>query len=349
MTVSRTTYATREQLKAAAGWTGSATDADTDRLLETHSGKAEQLLQRHFYPLIATRTYDWPSTKNLNNGKLWLDADLLTLTTLTADGTVITSADYYLDRNEETIGQPYRMVEIDSTSDSVWGDLSDDGQRSISVLGVWGYANVTAPAGTLSATINDSVTALVVTDSGKVGVGDLILIGTERMVVADRTYADTTKTLAGALEAISSDSTVSIATSHGLLAGETILIDNEFMFIEVAQATALIVRRAVNGSTLEAHSFAEAIYAPRSLTVTRGAYGTTAAAHTAADAITRNVPPSLVTDLVIAECIAQRVQESGGYTTTVGPGGQSGSERTALYNLRHQAEDAYARFSRVWL
>jgi hypothetical protein len=346
MTVTRTCYATREALKAAAGWDGSTTDADTDRLLETHSGKVDQLLLRHFYPLVATRLYDYPSSRNASISILWLDADLLTLTTFTASGTVIASADYYLGRRDDTVDQPYDRIELDATSSATFGAGA---QRGLSVLGVWGYSDTTAPAGTLGATINDSVTALTVSDSSKVGVGDLIKIGSERMVVADRTYATTSKTLAAALEAISTDATISIATSHGLLAGETILVDTERMYIEVAQATALIVRRAVDGSTLVAHSFGEAIYAPRSLTVTRGAYGTTAAAHTAADAITRNVPPSLITDLVIAECIAQRVQESGGYTTTVGPGGQSGTERTALYNLRHQAEDAYGRVARVWL
>lgn len=347
MTVSRPTYATREQIKAAANWNGAITDADTDRLAESHSAKVEQLLYRRFYPVIATRYYDWPSLSQVSSTILWLDDDLLTLTTFIASGTTIAQADYILRRNELRPDQPYDRIELDEDSDVSFGD---GGQQALSVAGVWGYSQDTEPAGALAAAITDTTgTSVSVTDSGKVGVGDLIKVDSERMIVADKSYVDTTKDINADLDDSSAVVTVSLASSHGILAGETILIDSERMYVEVAAATSLTVRRAVDGSTLAAHTNAASIYAPRTLTVVRGAAGTTAATHLISAAIVRNVSPGLITDLVIAEAIAARTQEGSGYGSTTGPGGQTTPDRIALLDLRKRAMEAYGRDVRVAL
>jgi hypothetical protein len=354
MTVSRVTYATREQLKTAAGWNGAGSDADADRLLESHSGKIDELFYRHFYPLVATRLYDWPSRSQVSRCALWLDRDLLEVTTFTATGTAIVPADYYLGRDEDTENQPFNRIELDETSTATFGA---GGQRALSVAGLWGYSQDETPAGAVGAGgITDSATTLLVTNAGAIGVGNLIRIGDERLIVSDRAFADTTKTISGNVAASATDSSIPVASGHGLLAGEVIQIDDERMYIEVAATTSLTVERAFDGTSLAAHTTGTAILAPRSLTVVRGAYGTTAASHLAAVAIVRHVPPSLITDLVIAEAVAQRVQEGSGYAVTTGaggmntgPGGGAMGDRIALLDLRARAKEAYKRVKRVAL
>lgn len=345
MTVSRTCYATREDIKRAAGWNGDAFDVVADRLAESHSDKIDELWNRRFFPRVVTRYYDWPSTRHVSTTRLFFDADILSVTSFTADGTTISASDYYLYPVDDT-GKPYGWLELDADSDAEFGD---GGQRTLVLVGVEGYSNNTTPAGALNGSINASVTSLVVTDSSLVGVGDLILIGTERMIVAGKDFADTTKNIAGNLDALSTGDTVTLPSSHGILAGEVIQVDSERMLVRSVAATSAVVDRAYDGTQLASHTNGADIYAPRTLTVVRGAYGTTAASHTDADAITRNVPPSLVRDLVIAEAIAQHTQESGGYGAAVGPSGQTTPDRIALLDLRKRAWEAYGRQERIWL
>ncbi len=272
MTVSRHTYATREQLKSAGVWETDDLNADADRMLESHSGKVEELLRRRFYPFVETRRYDWPSRSQVSNCILWLDADLLAVTTFTATGTAIASGDYFLGPEDTEDSPPYDRIELDADSTASFGA---GGQRALVVAGEWGYTNDEEAAGTLGANIDADDTAATIAITGSIGVGDLIHIGDERMIVADR------------------DGTA--------------------------------------------------------LTLIRAAYGTTAASHTAADPIYRSVPPGLITDLVIAECIAQHAQEQGGYGVSVGQGGQSTPDRIALLDIRARARDAYARSERYAL
>lgn len=345
MTVSRHTYATREAIKAAAGWNGDAFSALADRLAESHTDKVDELYSRRFFPRVVTRYYDWPSTRHVSTTKLFFDADILSVTSFTADGTAISASDYYLYPVDET-GKPYAWLELDADSDAEFGD---GGQRTLVLVGVEGYSNNTTPAGALGASINDSVTSLTVTDSSLVGVGDLILIGTERLIVTDKAFADTTKNIAADLDDLNTADTVTLPSSHGILAGEVIQVDSERMLVRSVATTSAVVDRAYDGTQLAAHTNGADIYAPRTLTITRGAYGTTAASHTQADAITKNVPPSLVRDLVIAEAIAQHVQEAAGYGAAVGPGGQATTDRIALLDLRKRAWEAYGRQERIWL
>src|SRR3990167_8242353 len=86
-------YATLTDYKVfvtARGQTAS-TDAADDGvivdLLEAASRYLDNQTRRQFYPTIETRLYDVPADR-----ELWLDADLLSLTTLTnGDASVITS------------------------------------------------------------------------------------------------------------------------------------------------------------------------------------------------------------------------------------------------------------------
>jgi len=280
MAVTRHTYATREQLRAAgSAWNAQTDDDLADRLVETHSAKVDELFHRRFYPLVATRRYDWPSRGQASSSILWLDDDLLEVLQFTASGSAVT--DYVLGPETLDAG-PFDRIELEAGASFGTGGL-----RALEVEAVWGYTRDEVAVGTLSDGINDTATSLTLTAGGVVGVGDLLHIGDERILVTDRPHV------------VSDD--------------------------------------------LEDGS------ASRTYTVRRGMYGTTAASHEQGAAVARHVPPGLIRDLVIAESIAQRIQEEGGYLASVGPGGQAAPERIALLDLRKRAREAYERVERIAL
>jgi len=273
MAVTRHTYATREALKTAAGWEAESDDALADRLIESHSGKVDELFHRHFYPRVATRRYDWPSRSQVSSSILWLDADLLEVRAFTASGSEVSSDDYILGP-DDIDGGPYDRIELESGI-----TFGTGGQRSLEVDAVWGYSREATAAGALAGVLSDSATTIPATAHTGVDVGDLLFIDDEALVVTD----------------------------HRIVA----MVDTYL--------------------------------------VQRGAYGTTAAQHAQGATVTRNVPPGLIRDLVIAECIAQRVQEDGGYNASIGPNGIGATDRIPLLDVRARCREAYARTERIAL
>lgn len=347
MTVSRHTYATREALKAAAGWAGVAYDADVDRLLETHAENVDRDYGRHFYPRIETRRYDWPSNRQAAPRILWFDEDFLSVTSMVASGVTISASDYLLRRPWDDPGEPYDRLELDEDSTATFGSA---GQDALVVTGVTGFCDAEAPAGAVgTGGITDSATTLPVTDASKVGVGDLLKIGSERILVADRAFVATGATLSADVDDSASTTTIAVTSGTSVNAGEIVLVGSERWYVETAASGQLTVRRAQDDSGLDTHSSGAAILAARTLTVVRGMYGTTAAAHSAAAAITRHVPPQPIVAMVIAAAIAERTQESAGYGASIGPGGQTTPERIAYLDLRKRTKERYERVRRVTL
>ena len=73
-----------------------------------------------------------------NDGILWLDKPLLTITTLTngdADATVIASADYWLQPRNES---PYWYIKLKDGGTTTYFEFTTDGE--ISIAGTWGYS-----------------------------------------------------------------------------------------------------------------------------------------------------------------------------------------------------------------
>lgn len=339
-------YATREAVKQAAGINGTSENAAIDRLLESHSRGVERDLGRHFYPKTETRYYDWPSV-NQKALELLLDGDLRSITTLAGDaqGTpnTIAAADYFLTPANQ--GPPYTRIEIDLSGTEGFSSGSTF-QRAVSVAGVWGFSADTAAAGATAEALDSSETDVDVTDSSKIGVGDLITIDTESMIVTEKSLLTTTATLSAGIA--SSDAVVTVPVNDGtkVKSGEVITVDAERMLVEDIAGNNLIVRRAYDGSTLAAHLSAAVVYAPRTLTVVRDSAGSTAAAHNTATSITRNVPPGLITELVIAEVISAREQEKSGYGRILGQGDGTFELRgIGLKQLREQVRKLYARGS----
>lgn len=297
-------------------------NAAVDRVLQTVSRNIERTFHRHFYPLTETVTWAFSG----GGTGFWLDRDLLSISSATVDDTSQTVSEIELYPSH--YGPPYSWVGLMGAEVVITGD--------------WGYSNTTETAGTITANIaSGTVTSASCSDSSKVGVGDLITIDSERLIVTGRAIADTGVDLAADLTADSSDDQLTV-DGAGVLAGETITVDSERMFVvEVVSSTVLNVVRSYDGSALATHdgtSTPADVYAPRTLTISRAAAGSTAATHTSGASITRNTPPAPVVSLCLAEAEVMLAQERAQYARTVGSGeGEREAAGKGLADAREQA------------
>jgi hypothetical protein len=340
-------YATREDVKEALDYKETArNNRQVDRAIEAASRDAEKLCHRIFYPEVDTRYFNWPT--GARPWRLWLDdSELISVTTLSSGGTTIDAADYFLEPNRS--GPPYNRVEIDLASSAAFGG-GNTHQRDVTILGVWAGAPIDeTPAADLDGDITSTATSIATTTAPLIGVGSLLRIGTERLIVTERSMSDTFVDLAADLAATNNAVTLA-GVSTGFSVGEVILIDSERMLIVDKSPTALTVKRAWDGSVLAAHTSGTSINALRTLTVTRGALGTTAAAHTSGADILVWEPPGPVRTLVIGHAISTLTSEHSGYSR-VKRSGESTGERaidtSALAVLRRTAYDAVGRKARI--
>lgn len=317
------TYATVEQLMAATDFKTSAYLEDRLlRELKSASRKIEKRYLRHFYPKTETREYVSPDTHSPDTASstgFFLDGDLLSLTSVTVDGSAKSNVELW----PKPWGPPYSWIGVTGTD--------------ITIVGVWGFTQDTDPAGALAEALDASETDVDVTDGSKTGIGDLLIVDSERMIVEGKTNLDTGQTLQSDMAAQDNDVTVAVSTGSAFNVGEVILLDSERMKIVDIAGNNLTVRRRWSGSVLAAHS-GSSIYAARRLTVERGALGSTAATHSTAASIVRNVAPGPIVDLCIAEAIHTFEQESSGYGKTVGSGDNEREARGhGLGDARKQA------------
>ena len=310
-------YATVEQVSASLDFKASAFETPRlTRLVLSASRRIDEMLHRHFYPLTETRSYHLGG-----GGGFWLEADLFSLTGVTADTVSITISTVTLHPGVA----PFHWISQTGVD--------------VDVTGVWGFTRDTTPAGALAEALDNSETGVDVTDSSLVGIGDLILVDTEQMIVTAKTQLDTGQNLSITVTADTAVTTIDVSDGTGYAAGEVILIESEDMLIVSISSNALTVKRAWDGSVLAAHSSGKDIFAPRTLTVERGAVGTTKATHTDTTTITRNVAPGPIIDLCIAEAITTYQQESSGYGRTIGSGDNVQEARgLGLENARHEAK-----------
>jgi predicted RecA/RadA family phage recombinase len=337
------TYATREMIRRALeNAETSRDDAAIDRALQFGSRAVEELCHRpHFYPTLTTLYFDWPTNNSPTSWRLWLGQhNILSVVSLVSGGTTISASDYNLEPVNEP---PYTNVQIDLSGDADFS-VGDTFQRNIE-LQVWaGFNSDTEPAGALAEALDDSETAVDVTNSASIGVGDAVKVGDEYLVVTEKNLLDTGQNLQTGVGASTAETTIAVTTGSSYYRGEEILIGAEKMLVIDIAGNNLIVKRQWSGSTLAAHLATADIYAPRTLTVVRGALGTTAAAHDTATAITRYVPPALVTELTIAEALNNRLQVGSGYARTVGSGDNvRNASGAGLADLRDRVYYAHGR------
>jgi hypothetical protein len=342
-------YATREDVRSALSSASAArSDAQIDRAIETGSRAVDDLCQRDFAPVLATRYFDWPNAQRARTWRFWLDRDeVISVTQVTSGGTVIPPTDYYLEPNRS--GPPYNRIETRLDRPSAW-IAGQTHQRSIGIFGLFGFQDTAAPAGALAAAITSTTqTSMTVTQPAAVGVGALIRCGDERMIVTDKTSAATGQTIQTPLAAQKNDVLVQAQDGTAFAKGDVITLGAERMLVRDIAANTLTVDRAYDGTILDSHS-GTAIWAPTVLTVTRAAAGTTAAPAASGTALTRWVPPAQARTLAIAEAMCTLLNEQSGYARTVrSQAGTSGTRSVAAVTVERDTlrqEVAESRLAR---
>lgn len=341
-------YISREDAKSAMGLADYESNRKLDRIIEGCSRRLDNCTHTNFIPKTETRYYRWPTRQPTRATYLWLDQYLISVTTLQTQAqntspTTISSSDYFLE--PVNTGPPYDRIEIDESSTAAF-EAGDTPQRSISVLGAWGYSANTDSVGTVSSGLDSSATAttMVGSDGSLINVGDTLLIESEQLFVADRSFAALGSVLInGALTANISEN-VTADGSHGITAGEVIRVGDEEMYVNMVSTNVLYVDRGYNGTKVAAHNDDTAIHINRTLTVERGVNGTTAATHANATAVSKYIPPFDIQNWCLAEVINQFHQENSGWARTIGTG-DTAREMTGreLGALRHEMESRYFR------
>ncbi|MGW3144838.1 hypothetical protein ACWDG1_09185 [Streptomyces sp. NPDC001177] len=339
-------YATREEVKAELDVKETArSNARIDRALEEASRRVEGLCHRRFYPVAATRYFDWPPRQGMTPWILRLDdKELISVSSIASGGTTITSDQYNLEPVNS--GPPFNRVEVKLSSNASFGG-GDTYQRDVQIAGLWGYRNTEITAGVLAEILDSSETGVDVDGptSAAVGVGSILRVDSERMIVTGRSQLSTGQTLGGSgLTNQNNAVTVTVASGAAFAVGETILIDAERMRIDDIAGNTLVVTRAWDGSTIAAHTVGATIYAPRTLTVTRGALGTTADTHANGTTVYAWQPPGPIRQLTIAEALTDLLQGRSGYARTAGSG--ENERETIGRGLNDLRASAYAECGR---
>jgi hypothetical protein len=352
-------YCTREDVTGALDVKLTARSyRQVDRAVASGTRSVEGLLHRTFRPVLATRYFDWPNHQYARAYRLWLDADeLVSVSALVAGGVVIPPTDYFLEPANS--GPPYNRIEIDLSSSSAFA-AGDTHQRAIAVTGVYmGCELVEEQVGDLTSTLDADIadTASATWTSAFIGVGDVLRIDSERMIVTEKTMVDSGQNLGGGgLAASMADTTVPVADGTAFAVGVVLRLDSERMLLVDKAANNLTVKRAWDGTVLASHSAGVDVYTLTGVELDRAQLGTTLAAHTSGADIIRHLVPPLVRELNVAEAINTIQQEGSGYARRSGLGEERGSGQArsdieasgrGLDDLREQAWTAFARKART--
>jgi len=271
---------------------------------------------RNFMLIDKTVHFDWPNYQYAYPWRLWFDAAELADVTVNppvvnSGGVVIpNSAIFWGDPNYPE--PPFTYLELDRSKNYSFGN-GPTPQREVAITGSFGYWRVTEQAGTLAAAITDTVSqSVTVSDGHTPGVGDMMFVDNERMLVTNSSFASLSLGFtAGITSAFASDN--SGTTAATLVPDEVISVDQEFMLVQQVSPF-LVIKRAWGGSTLASHAANTPIYARRQLTVNRGVNGSTAATHSNSAAVSILSIPAPVKQLAIAESIVFLTQEASSYS-----------------------------------
>jgi hypothetical protein len=345
-------YATREDVQRALDIKGTASNsAQIDRACRAASRDIDSQMQRVFYPTDTTHYFDWPNFQYAYPWRIWLDQWELAVipTSVTSGGVTIplTACNF----EPVNSGPPYTYVELRRDQPYSFG-VGSTPQRDVAITGTWGYTADTKPAGQLAAAVSSTTaTSVTVTDGSLVGVGDLLIVDSERMLITGRSSTDTGQTiLAGGTTVSPADNAVTVTDGTQVHVGEALQVDAERMLVLDVTGSIATVKRAWDGTVLATHTVGARIYAFRTVTVQRGQLGTTAATHGNGSTASIHRVPALIKDLAVAEAEDQVLQEIAGYARTVPS--QSGNSKslpastTALEDLRKRAYGAYGRKAR---
>lgn len=316
-------YTTRERVKRVLDIAETARRNDeVDDAIAAGSRQAEGLLKRRFYPWTGTRYFDWPRPLSRTSWRIWLDSnEMVSVSAVTTNNaaTTLTPGTYRLRRADDRDEPPYTYLEVDRGTSAVFSSGTTT-QRAVGITGDYaGCPTNTSPAGATAEALDASETAVDVTDSASVGIGSILVVDSERMLVTDKALLTTGQTLQTPVDATEADTSIAVTTGSAFTRGEIITLGSERMRVDDIAGNTLIVERAVDGTALAAHT-GSTIYAPRTLTVVRGALGTTAASHLTAAAASVVVIPGPVVALSTAYALNQLLQQQSGYARVTGSG-----------------------------
>lgn len=313
----------------------------------------EGFLHRRFYPEQRTILVDWPNYSSAPTWEIDLgDNELISVSQVLSGGTNITS-DVILRRGDDKAEPPYSSIQVNLSSSSAFTSGTTF-QQAISIAGLFSGDRDTSTSvagAVLSGAINSGVTTLVLNPSSGYytpGIGSLILLDTERILLIDRRMSAVSgQTTGGSIAALQATKTIAVTSGAAFADSETILIDAERMRIDDIAGNNLIVTRAWDGTALAAHTSGTAIYGLRTFVVQRGVLGSTAASHSdAASAYVHEYPP-MVNELTIAESVVLLEQNANGYARTIGSGpNQREAASKGLEDVRDRCWRAHARKSR---
>lgn len=350
------TLASREQVAARMDIKLTAYAADRiDEALAAATRTIARKCQRPggLHPTLRTIYRDWPNRDDATSWRLWIGPDeLISVVSITSGGETITGTLLADDSGNAGVGPPYKQLQLDRSGSQYFGaGTSSTAQRNIVINGWTGTTDDQVSAGALAANVSTTTaTTITVTNAAAIGVGNQLIIDSERMIVTDRASATTGTTLSSGVDASTATVSVPVASGAAVNVGETVLVDAERMRVVDITGNTLVVKRAQEGSALAAHLSGATVYAQRLLTVERGACGTTAATHTAATAITRWYEPPDANRLAIAEAITTIQQDSAAWARMIGEG-ESAREVSAR-GLKDARESVYStglrRKGRVW-
>jgi hypothetical protein len=355
MAITTAVYTTRETIKRALDQ-GEVprNNRNIDRCIESASRNAETLCHRIFYPHTTTKYFDWPNDQDAVSWRLWLeDQDLISVTTLTSGGATIGASSFNLEPNRT--GPPYSRLEINISSSASLGGGSTH-QRDITVTGLWGFNDDHTAVGTVAEALDATETAIDVSAaaSADIGVGSLLKVDDERMLVTDRSNLSTAQTVGGSgLTNSKASQALTVSDGTQFAVDEVLVIDTERLLVTDINANVLTVERAFEGSTIAAHTAGTTIYAPRTLTVTRGVLGSTAATHLSGATVSVWKVPPAVRQYVTAEAIHELMQEQTGWFRTMSAssifGGTAKRAATieALVDYRDQLYRTHGRKARI--
>jgi hypothetical protein len=314
MKINRVCYVTREEIKRTLDSKHSAWNYDMlDRNAMQASDSVDNLTNCTFFPEDDIRYADWPNFQSAYPWRIWLDEDIVAvspLIQLSSGGVVIPSNQYILRPDN---GPPFRSIELLRNTSAGFGGGSTS-QRDVQIQATFGWWYRFLTAGTLAAAMSDTTSTTITVSNGAVpGVGDMILVDTERMIVQDRAAIDTTVSFTGLGTASAQDNQVQVPSAAAFSIGETLLADDERLLLVDAIGNTLITKRAWDGSQLAAHT-GGTLWALRSLTVTRGDLGTTAATHANGKAVSVLAIPPLVKELATAWAVAGVTQGPAAYS-----------------------------------
>lgn len=336
-------YASRESVARSLDFQESASAyREIDDALYSASETIHGRLNRFFYPLKATRTFDWPSRTSGRTWRLWLNQwELQDLTSITSGGVLLDLADVLLYPQPTT--PPWNRIEVNRGSSTSFTS-ADSEQQSILIAGVFGVPGRAVARGTLEASISTSTATTVDVTSGQIEVGNALLVEDEYLRVTERSPLDTTQNTGAALDDSPGSGTVAVSDGSTFSRGETILVDSERMWIRDVVGNSLLVRRAVDGSTIASHLIGADVYSFRRLTVERGIWGTTAAGHADSTAVSVYQAPELIRAVAKAEAENTLLQESSGYARSAGSGeNEREYSGRGLFRLWERVEMTYLR------